>query len=240
MAHPERIIPDDTEPGIVALHLKRYAFARDWTTGREVLDLGCGAGYGTAYLADTARRVVGADVDSTAIAYARDRYARPNVDFEVVDASALPFPAGSFDTVAAFEMIEHVEEAGAVVAEVARVLRPGGTFVLSTPRVDETTHTPENPYHRVEFSEADFRQLLEGRFGSVELYGQRRRETLRHRIARKLDVLGLRKRSALLRRASVVTGTPATDAATLDDVEITPGRLADATELLAVCTAPRP
>jgi len=71
MTHPERIVPDETEPGIVALHLKRYEFARPFCVGKDVLDAGCGVGYGTAYLAETARRVVGVDVDADAIEYAR-------------------------------------------------------------------------------------------------------------------------------------------------------------------------
>ena len=79
MSHPERIIPDETEPGVVALHLARYAFAAPWCTGREVLDVACGAGYGAAALAESARLVVGGDRDADTIAYASRRYARPNV-----------------------------------------------------------------------------------------------------------------------------------------------------------------
>src|SRR4051812_24617823 len=77
LSHPERIVPDETEPGIVALHLKRYAFALRWCEDREVLDLGCGVGYGTAFLAASATRVVGVDVDEATIAYAQERYSRP-------------------------------------------------------------------------------------------------------------------------------------------------------------------
>ena len=77
MRSPERIVPDETEPGIVALHLKRYEFAQPYCAGREVLDAGCGVGYGTAFLAETARRVVGVDRSGDAIDYARTRYARP-------------------------------------------------------------------------------------------------------------------------------------------------------------------
>ena len=51
MIHPERIVPDETEPGIVAIHLKRYEFALSYCTGRDVLNAGCGVGYGTVGLA---------------------------------------------------------------------------------------------------------------------------------------------------------------------------------------------
>ena len=85
MSHavPERIVPDETEPGIVALHLKRYEFARPYCAGADVLDAGCGVGYGTAHLAEEARHVLGVDRSEEAIDYARGRYARANVEFRV-------------------------------------------------------------------------------------------------------------------------------------------------------------
>lgn len=235
LSYPERIVPDDTEAGVVALHLKRYAFAAPWCTGREVLDAGCGVGYGTAFLADAAHRAVGGDVDESSIAYARERYARSNTDFVVLDATAMPFPDGSFDVVCSFETIEHVTDPAVFVMEAARVLRPGGTFILSTPRVDVTTHAPDNPHHRVEYSFLDFERLLRGSFSTVEIYGERRVQTRAHRLLQRLDVLGLRRRSSLLRRASALTGTPAIEHLTLDDVIISRERADTADVLVAVC-----
>jgi SAM-dependent methyltransferase len=233
--HSERIIPDETAPGVVALHLKRYVFAEPWCRGKEVLDCACGVGYGTAHLAAVAARVVGGDLSEEAIAYARRRYARDNVEFRVLDAAALPFDDDVFDTVVSFETIEHLPDREAHLGEVARVLRANGTYVVSTPRAERTTETPGNPFHRVEYSEQDFRLLLARHFGEVDLYGQVRRQSRRHRALRRLDVLGLRRRVPALRRARVLTGTPATEAVTLDDVAIVPGRTADARELVAVC-----
>lgn len=239
MSHPERIVPDETEPGVVALHAKRYAFALPWCVSRQVLDVACGVGYGTAILAGRARSVVGGDIDQASIAYARRRYATPNVEFRVLDAEALPFDADAFDTVVSFETIEHLERPQALVGEAARVLRPDGTWLVSTPRVERTTHDPANPHHRVEYAAADFEELLHGSFESVELFGQRRLLTRRHELLRRVDVLGLRRHAALLRRATLLTGSPATEHATLEDVVIAPGDLRKATELVAVCTGPR-
>jgi 2-polyprenyl-3-methyl-5-hydroxy-6-metoxy-1,4-benzoquinol methylase len=236
VSHPERIVPDETEPGIVAIHLKRYEFARPLCSGKDVLDAACGVGYGTAYLAESARRAVGVDVDGDAIAYARERYARANVEFVQQDLAELDFPDASFDVVCSFETIEHLGGPEAFLAHAARLLRPEGVFVVSTPRAEETTSTPENPFHTVELSLADFEALLGRFFGAVEIYGQHRIQTRRHRLLQRADVLGLRKRLPLVRRASrVVAGTAATDEVTADEIAISRDAVEHASELVAVC-----
>ena len=235
MSHPERIVPDETSPGIVALHLKRYEFAAPFCRGGEVLDAGCGVGYGSAFLGEVARRVVGVDRDESAIAYGRERYGRPNVEFRVGDVLRLDAGDAEFDAVCSFETIEHVDDAGAFVAETARVLRPGGVLVVSTPRAPETTAAPENPFHRVELSRPDFEALLRRFFGEVELYGQRRLQTTRHRLMQRADVLGLRKRLTFLRPASRLLGTAPMAEVSADGIVIERDALEQATELVAVC-----
>lgn len=235
MAYPERIVPEDVPAGVVALHLKRYDFARRYCEGADVLDAGCGVGYGSAHLAEVAARVVGVDVSEDAIAHARAHYAGARASFETMDVTALEFQDDSFDVVCSFETLEHLREPPRAVREAARVLRAGGVYVVSTPRADRTCSSPDNPFHEVEYSPADFSALLGERFESVELYGQRRLETRRHRTLRRLDVLGLRRRFALLRRASALTGSPQTTELTLTDIVIEPDALDGATEVVAVC-----
>ena len=235
MSPPERIVPDETEPGIVALHLKRYEFARTWCDGMHVLDAGCGVGYGSAFLAQTASRVVGVDQSEEAVAYARRRYGRPNVEFAIGDLLALDRPDAAFDVVCAFETIEHLRDQEGFLAEMRRVLRPGGTFFVSTPRVGATNEAPANPFHERELSADEFERLLHLRFDEVDVYGQRRVQTARHRLVQRLDVLGLRKRLPFLRPTSRLLGTPPMAEVTLDRIEIAPGAIEEATELVAVC-----
>jgi SAM-dependent methyltransferase len=235
IAHPERIVPDETEPGIVALHRKRYEFALPYCEGREVLDAGCGVGYGTAVLAPHARRVVGVDLDPAAIAYARSRYGADNVEFREGDVQALDLADASFDAVCSFETIEHVPDRDAFLAEMRRLLRPGGTFLVSTPRAERTELRPANPFHQVELAPADFEALLRTRFAEVELYGQRRLQTRRHRLLQRVDVLGLRKRLTFLRPAARLVGTAPMAEVSSAGIVIERGGLEGATEVVAVC-----
>ena len=128
MAYPERIVPDETPPGPVAIHEKRYRFALPHCTGKRVLDAACGVGYGTALLADTAAEVVGVDVSEDAIAYARSRYARPNVEFRVEDLLRPHLDDRSFDVVCSFETIEHLPDRETYLEHVGRVLRDDGVL----------------------------------------------------------------------------------------------------------------
>jgi hypothetical protein len=72
------------------------------------------------------------------------------------------------------------------------------------------------------------------------MYGQRRRQTRRHRVAQRFDVLGLRRRLPVLRPLSRALGTAATVDVGLDGIEISRDRIEDASELVAVCTRPLP
>ena len=76
----------------------------------------------------------GVDVDVSTVEHSRANYQAPNLSYRVASATDLSaFRDGSFDAVVAFEMIEHVAEHEQVLAEIARVLAPGGILVMSTP-----------------------------------------------------------------------------------------------------------
>lgn len=232
--YPERIVPDETEPGIVALHLKRYEFALPFCAGKDVLDAGCGVGYGSAFLAQASRRVVGVDLSDEAIAHARGRYASQNVEFVQGTLGALEQPDSSFDVICCFETIEHLTDPDAFLTEATRLLRPEGVLVISTPRADQTADGPENPFHEIELSRADFEALLGRHFREVELYGQRRLQTTRHRVVQRLDVFKFR-RLAFLRPLSRFLGTAPTAEVTSEGIAIDRENLEHATELIAVC-----
>ncbi len=129
----ERVIPGKVDADLFNEHFARYVYARGFCRGEDILDTGCGVGYGSAYLAEVAAHVVGLDNDSRAIRFARSHYARTNTAYLVGDCQNLPFQSQAFGVVTSFELIEHLPDAKAYVEEVLRVLKKDGIFVVSSP-----------------------------------------------------------------------------------------------------------
>ncbi|MDN5747684.1 MAG: methyltransferase domain-containing protein [Pseudonocardia sp.] len=103
---------------------------------RQILDVGCGTGRPTIQLArSTGAQVVGVSISAHDVELATELAAAEGmtdqVSFRQADAMELPFPAGSFDAAWAFESLGHVPDRSQVLAEIARVLRPGGRLALS-------------------------------------------------------------------------------------------------------------
>ena len=135
--------------------------------GKRVLDLGCRSGALTQHFIE-GNSVVGLDVDAVALEKAAA------LGIEPVQANVeepLPFEDASFDAVVAGELFEHLQFPDALVAEVARVLRPGGVVVGSVPNAYRLQgrlrflrgRAPEDdPTHLHMFSPAAVRELLAG------------------------------------------------------------------------------
>jgi ubiquinone/menaquinone biosynthesis C-methylase UbiE len=238
---PERIDPLKELPGIVAHHLKKYEFARARLHGM-VFDVACGVGYGTEFLGTACDRVIGLEIADEAIASARRRYRKDNVWFVQGNAEYLPFPDACAEAVTCFEGIEHFADPQMHLSEVTRVLKPEGTYFVSTPHPDAHQHGEDNPFHLHEFDPNRFEALLSESFADVRVFGQFRVQTDVHRAAQKLDVLGLRRMTWLrpltrwISRSALRTAP--TEEATLDDLEIRPFE-GEATEYVAVCSGPR-
>lgn len=154
------MIPGRVAPDLLNEHLGRYSFAETLVKGKSVLDAGCGVGYGSARLAALSDQVYALDNAAEAVCSGRAQY--PQARFIQGDCSRLPFRDSALDTVVAFEVIEHLEDWQALIREAARVLRPAGMFLVSTPnRVYYTDSRDEpNPFHIHEFDYEEFREEL--------------------------------------------------------------------------------
>ena len=147
VSHPERIVPDETEPGIVAIHLKRYALRRALVRGAEVLDVGCGVGYGSAVPRGVrGARSWAATSSEEAIEYARRRYAQPERRVPVLDATALPFQAAPFDAVCCVRDDRAPgRPARRSSARPRASSAPAGRFSSRRRAPTRTTHAPRQP-----------------------------------------------------------------------------------------------
>jgi len=230
-------------------HVAAYSLCASLLPAGRVLDVGCGVGHSFELLAP--RETVGVDLDPSALAGQRR-------ETRVADMRELPFDDGSFAAVLSVQSLEHVPDPQRAVVEARRVLRPGGVAVFVTPnrltfgRPDEVV----DPYHYVEFSASELRELCEAAFSVVELqgiFGSNRYLQLveeekgdLERVLRR-DPLRLRRfvprkvRQALydnaLRRRRTKSNPPAA-AIDVADFELRQGTLDEALDLVAICHPP--
>lgn len=158
-------------------HVHRYNEALRYIQPADiVLDIACGTGFGTDIIASrTSGKVIGGDIAAEAVEECRSYWNKPNLEFRVLDGTRLDFPDHYFDKIVSFETIEHTGQYREMVAEFARVLKPGGQLILSTPnrQVMSPDNVIVNPYHIQEFTYDELKQILEASFPNVQLSGQR-------------------------------------------------------------------
>lgn len=168
----ERITPElaKTKPHTWSHHVARYKFAAKYCEDKLVLDVGCGAAYGTEVLSKEgqAKLVLGLDANLDHVP------SRNTARLMLVqgDAMNLPFKEESFDVVTAFEVIEHLDDPQKALGQIKRVLKTGGVALISTPRRDLWQRTPANPYHKFEFSFAEFEDYIASKFSTFHMFGQ--------------------------------------------------------------------
>lgn len=230
-----RIIPEETPAKFLSEHLKAYEFVRDFVKGKKVLEVGCGDGYGSAYLAKTAAEVTGMDYEKDIILSAKNKYSCKNLSFVDGDATCLEFENGSFDVICSFQVIEHIPEDQLLqyLSEIKRVLKNDGTFCLSTLNLEHSIKCPltyqKNPAHCKEFALGDLKKLLNGAFLGVEIYGLRL--SLKHRFYQRL------KKSGIFNffPKGVNPVSRFYDKVTTGDFKITDGNLRKAIDFICVC-----
>ncbi|MBB5939792.1 class I SAM-dependent methyltransferase [Streptomyces zagrosensis] len=141
----------DNENNLLNAHYERpamIALAGD-VAGRRVLDAGCGSGPLSAALRDRGADVTGIDASAGMLALARRRLGA-EADLHVADLSdPLPFADDAFDDVVASLVLHYVEDWGPTLAELRRVIAPGGRLIASVqhPFVDYAIQDPRPDYH---------------------------------------------------------------------------------------------
>jgi O-antigen biosynthesis protein len=174
----ERFIPQRGDPLLALEHYHRYCLASRFVDKKRVLDIACGEGYGSAFLAKWANEVVGIDSDSATIDHAREKYSSMrNLSFEVGNCCDIRETQGKFDAIVSFETIEHLErnDQSKFLENVRRSLKPDGLFIVSSPEREEYTAAfpAKNQFHKHEMTLFELREFLGASFKYIHVCAQR-------------------------------------------------------------------
>lgn len=164
-------------------HLLTLVHFDEWK-GKDVLDVGCGAGVEVVRFARAGARVTGVDIAESAITLAQANVQQQGLEarLEVADGEHLPFPDASFDLVFAHGVVQYTGNDSAIVGEIHRVLRPGGLAIFQAynrnswlnllSKVMKTPLEHEDAPVLKRYSDTEFRRLV-SRFSDVRLVFER-------------------------------------------------------------------
>lgn len=183
MANPKERIKFDGErctpwvrAQVFSEHLHRYLSVIEHCQSKSVLDIACGEGYGSALIEKNgASQVVGVDISQDIVERAQRIYGNEQLSFKVGNlCDPLEFADNAFDVITCFETIEHISKHEEAMDELARVLKPGGLLVISTPEKSHPASVnSSNPFHEKELYEHEFVELVEERLPFVKRTYQR-------------------------------------------------------------------
>ena len=156
-------------------HYTRYYFALELVERKNVLDIACGEGYGSAILAKKSKKVVGVDVSPTVISHAKKKYSKlDNLSFKEGSTDQIPLNDNSVEVVVSFETLEHISQQDQMLSEIKRVLTKDGKLILSTP--DKNNYLAEsdfeNKHHIKELSISELKKLVSKYFLKAAYYKQ--------------------------------------------------------------------
>ncbi|MHB8481153.1 MAG: class I SAM-dependent methyltransferase [Nitrospiria bacterium] len=187
-------------------HLERYRFASKYVSGKVVLDIACGTGYGTELLKEAgAKSVTGVDISKKAINDASQKHKISGVNF--IEGSIIDFSESiKYDLIVSFETIEHVEDYKSALNNLKSLLNEDGILIISTP--NRTVNSPQccsiddkpgGLYHVREFTFDEFENTLTtSGYETLGKYGQKQRKLIKNRyifafyyiLSSKLKLLG--------------------------------------------------
>jgi len=142
-------------------HEVAYLHLLGVVSGGVLVEVGAGEGYGSALFARRAERVVALDYDQLAISHLAAQY--PDVEAVRGNLASIPIASQIADTVASLQVIEHVWDHPQFVRECARILKPGGQLLVTTPNrltFSPGLDKPVNPFHTHEFTAWELSSLV--------------------------------------------------------------------------------
>ncbi|MBS1491606.1 MAG: methyltransferase domain-containing protein [Bacteroidetes bacterium] len=146
--------------------LRAYVLAADYVQG-DLLEVGCGEGRGIGRLLPKVSTYSAIDKITTVVENLKAKF--PEVRFTSGNIPPLPYADQSFDCVVSFQVIEHIFEDRFFLQEISRVLRTGGTALITTP--NRTMSLSRNPWHEREYTANELTETAKAYFSNVTMKG---------------------------------------------------------------------
>lgn len=156
-------------------HFSAYKYVTIYSKKKNVLDVGCGTGYGINHLSNYANISTGMDIWKTGVHYCQSKYGDKNFFF-IGSANNLPIKHSSIDLVVSFQVIEHIqpERVCKYLKDIKRILTKDGMVILTTPNKKLRIlplKKPWNPDHKKEYTAKELKKLLEKVFINPKILG---------------------------------------------------------------------
>lgn len=150
-------------------HEKVYEFCKEFVKNKNVLEIGCGVGYGANMLSGYSKEYIGCDSDKYSILKNKRLFKQKNLSFIHTDADNFP-ENEKFDVVISLQVIEHIQNVDLFLEKISLLLKKNGIVIISTPNASTQSYN-ENPYHFKEYKINELKKLFESRFSKIKLYG---------------------------------------------------------------------
>lgn len=137
-------------------------------TNKSILDIGCGDGVLSSFIAKKGAKVSGIDYSDIAIDYAKEKTKDLEIYFRQGSAYELPFEDNSFDAIVSSDVIEHLEDVPQYLSEINRVCKNNAKIIISTPI--KYTQYPHDKEHIVEWFEDEFKIVIEKEFKNSKYF----------------------------------------------------------------------
>ena len=167
---------DDEQKYLMFLrHLRAYEYAKEFVNDKNVLEIGCGSGYGSKFLSQFAKSITTVDIDKDSLEYAKKNNSNSNIEY--INANILEGinkNDQSYDIAISFQVIEHIysKDSGKFLNEIKRLLKPDGKIIITTPNRKFRLYPfqkPKNKYHKIEYTPKKLKKLLTNYFQDVKI-----------------------------------------------------------------------
>lgn len=220
---------------IVTRSLARYHAVKPYVFG-DILDVGCGRGYGFDVLQSPGVARTGLDISLEFLKEARHNY--HSVSLVQATGERLPFRSRSFDSIIAFEVIEHLQDDIAFLHELKRLIRPGGLIAISTPNravASGGNKHPLNPFHVREYTIEEFTTLLQQSFSDIIIMGQNETRNIGSSRNRLIDNIPVQWKYSLPSHVQGIISSLVRPPLQISDCQFSKDDLHRAHTFLAIC-----